>query len=427
MTLQQRLQKASPAWFSAYSMTAAFAAYFCMYAFRKPFAALSYEGQTVWGGAMGLKTALVISQIIGYMLSKYIGVKFCSELDRTRRGRWLVSLIVLAELALLLFAMLPAPYKLGAIFLNGLPLGMVWGIVVSYLEGRRVSELLLAGLSCSFIVASGVVKDIGRSLVVDGWVAPEWMPASTGLLFLPAFVLSIWLLEQMPAPSAGDELARAKRTPMGWPERRAFLQKFLPGLAPLLVFYLLLTAFRDFRDNYGVELFRGLGLADKPALFSQTEIPVAILVVLSMAALALIRNNRQALIGVFGVMITGSALLVAATLLLDAGLIGGIGWMFLLGLGSYLAYVPFGSVLFDRVMAHTRATGNAVFAIYIADSLGYSGSVALQLAKDLGAAESGHLEFFRSYCYVTGGLGVVLLSLGGIYFIRSPAGARGEA
>ena len=427
MTLRHRLEKASPAWFSAYSMIAAFAAYFCMYAFRKPFAALSYEGQTVWAGALGLKTALVTSPIIGSMISKYLGVKLCSELDRNCRGRWLVSLIVIAELALLLFAVVPARYKMAAIFLNGLPLGMVWGIVVSYLEGRCVSELLLAGLSCSFIVASGVVKDIGRSLVTDGWVAPEWMPVSTGLLFLPAFVLSIWLLEQMPVPTAGDEVARAKRTPMGWPERKAFLMKFLPGLVPLLVFYLLLTAFRDFRDNYGVELFRSLGLGDKPALFSQTEIPVAVLVVLSMAGLALIRNNRQALLGVFGVMITGSALLVGATLLLDAGLIGGIGWMFLVGLGSYLAYVPFGSVLFDRVMAHTRATGNAVFAIYIADSLGYTGSVALQLVKDLGAAESGHLEFFRIYCYATGGLGVILLSLGGSYFVRSPVAATGEA
>ena len=69
MTLRHRLEKASPAWFSAYSMIAAFAAYFCMYAFRKPFAALSYEGQTVWAGALGLKTALVTSQIIGYMIS----------------------------------------------------------------------------------------------------------------------------------------------------------------------------------------------------------------------------------------------------------------------------------------------------------------------------------------------------------------------
>lgn len=67
----------------------------------------------------------------------------------------LLTLIAIAELALLGFALAPTEFKGLALFFNGLPLGMVWGIVVRYLEGRRSSEFLLAGLSCSFIVASG--------------------------------------------------------------------------------------------------------------------------------------------------------------------------------------------------------------------------------------------------------------------------------
>ncbi len=120
-----------------------------MYAFRKPFSAATFEGQFFFGTDVELKTALVISQIIGYALSKYIGIKVCSEIPRGRRALFLVVLILAAELSLVLYGVVPNQWKWLAIFLNGLPLGMVWGLVVWYLEGRRLSEILLAGLSCS--------------------------------------------------------------------------------------------------------------------------------------------------------------------------------------------------------------------------------------------------------------------------------------
>ena len=49
----------------------------------------------------------------------------------------LVLLIAWAETALVLFAVLPPQGKVVALFLNGLPLGTVWGVVFSFLEGRR--------------------------------------------------------------------------------------------------------------------------------------------------------------------------------------------------------------------------------------------------------------------------------------------------
>jgi hypothetical protein len=59
------------------------------------------------------------------------------------------------------------PYNVSFLFLNGLPLGMVWGAVFSFLEGRRFTELLGAGMASSFIASSGIVKATGRTLVVD--------------------------------------------------------------------------------------------------------------------------------------------------------------------------------------------------------------------------------------------------------------------
>ena len=191
------LENAPAPLFTAFVIFASFSTYFCMYAFRKPFSAASYEGLKFLGGDIDLKTAFVISQIIGYALSKVIGIKVCAEIDRQKRARGLVLMIVVAELSLLLFAVLPNNLKVIAIFFNGLPLGMVWGLVVLYLEGRRTSEMLLAGLSCAYIVASGAVKDIGLWLMSTVQVDQFWMPCATGICFLPPFVGSVWLLNQL--------------------------------------------------------------------------------------------------------------------------------------------------------------------------------------------------------------------------------------
>jgi hypothetical protein len=166
--------------FSAYAIVTSFCVYFCMYAFRKPFAAATFENQYFFGTDLELKTALVISQIIGYTISKYLGIKVCSEVRPERRARTLIALILFAQGSLILTGLLPGEWKFIALFLNGIPLGMVWGLVVWYLEGRRNTELLLAGLSASFIVSSGMVKDVGRNLLSAG-VSESWMPAAVGM------------------------------------------------------------------------------------------------------------------------------------------------------------------------------------------------------------------------------------------------------
>jgi hypothetical protein len=396
----------------------AFVTYFCMYAFRKPFAAGSYD-EPGWLG-LDLKTAFVISQILGYTLSKYLGIKWVSEVGRERRRLMIITLIAAAELALLLFAVLPRGGKLVALLLNGLPLGMIWGLVVRYLEGRRASEVLLAALSCSFIVASGAVKDVGRWLLAAGM--PEyWMPAAAGALFFPLLVLAANWLDRVPDPDAEDEAEREARAPMQAHARRSFARRFLPGLVILLGVYFALTAFRDFRDNYGIELFEELGYDNSPALFTRTELPVAILVLGLMSSLSLVRERMRGLAAVFIVMTSGLALIGAATWGLDHDWLDGQMWMICLGLGVYLAYVPFSSFLFDRIMAATRFGGTAVFAVSLADAVGYTGSVGAQLYKDLLASDSTRLDFFRAFSYALSLGGGVLLSLAAFYFLNQSA------
>jgi hypothetical protein len=92
--------------------------------------------------------------------------------------------------------------------------------------------------------------------------------------------------------------------------------------------------------------------------------------------------------------------------------------MTLIGLGSYLAYVPFGSVLFERLMASTRMAGTAVFAIYLADSLGYAGSISVLVGQGWWP-QATRLEFLRAFAIVLSLGGAVCLLSSAVYFRRA--------
>jgi hypothetical protein len=191
-----------------------------------------------------------------------------------------------------------------------------------------------------------------------------------------------------------------------------------------------LTAFRDFRDNYGVEIFRELGFLELPSLFTRTELPASLGALGALALLALVRDNRRALRAVYAMMITGCATLAAATALFHAGALTGLGWMIAVGVGGYLAYVPVGAVYFDRLTAAGTSPGTAVFGIYVADALGYGGSVAVQVYRDLAAHHATRLAFFEDLTWVVGLSGIGLLGFSWLRLslaLREGAPANGPA
>src|SRR5690606_31626656 len=144
---------------------------------------------------------------------------------------------------------------------NGLPLGVVWGIVFSYLEGRKTTEILGVALCSSFIVSSGAVKSVG--LLSMNWLGVNefWMPFTTAMLFLLPFLGFALLLERIPSPTQEDVVLKAERSPMNATERLLLLKEFLIPIIVLVLFYTGLTALRDYRDNFSRELWDAVGFA----------------------------------------------------------------------------------------------------------------------------------------------------------------------
>lgn len=52
-----------------------FVVYFCAYAFRKPFLAAEFQSIPALGFGVETKTLFVLSQVIGYAISKFLGVR----------------------------------------------------------------------------------------------------------------------------------------------------------------------------------------------------------------------------------------------------------------------------------------------------------------------------------------------------------------
>lgn len=423
--LQERLARANPIVFTAVAGLAGFCAYFSMYAFRKPFTAATFDTVPGWHFGLDYKIALVLAQVAGYALSKLLGIKVVSELSPSRRGLAILLLIATAWLALVAFAVIPAPWNVAALFFNGLPLGMIWGLVFGYMEGRRVSEALGAILCASFILSSGVVKSVGAWLMNAAHVDRFWMPAAAGAVFFPLLLVSVWLLGQLPPPSAADEALRVRRAPMDAAERGAFLAVYWPGVTLLTAAYILLTAFRDFRDNFAAEVWTALGYGKESAVFTQSELPVAAIALIALAAVMAVRDNLKALMVIHGIIVMGFLLLGGCTWAFEAHLISPLAFMIAAGAGLYMAYTPFNAMLFDRLVAFSGRVATAGFLIYVADASGYLGSAALLVWRNFGAVKMDWLRFFILSAYATSVVGAVLSAAAAIYFLRrSQSAAR---
>ena len=430
--LQLELSK-RPWLLNLWAVTAAFGTYFCMYMFRKPFTAASYQEAVL--SDWDQKTVLVSAQVIGYLISKLIGVKVVSEVSRGKRAMMLLGLILASHLALLLFALVPPPFHILAIFLNGLPLGMVFGLVLGFLEGRRMTEALTAGLCASFILAGGFSKTIGQwvlgyateSLGLSMVVAERWMPFIAGLLFVVPLLVSVWMLAQVPSPTDRDILERSERSPMSGADRWSLLSTYGIGIGSVAVLYFLTTILRSFRDDFAPEILSGMGANVKPSAYATIDSCVAAFVLIVNGLSVAVRDNKRALMLSFGVSFVGFLMIAGSMILQDMSIISPLGFMVMVGAGLYLPYVAIHTTVFERMIALTRDRGNIGFLMYVVDSLGYCGYVAIMIFRNFlpkadVSSTTQILYGFRWACWISVAISLVFTVIAAVYFSRIKAG-----
>jgi MFS family permease len=399
-----------------YAALLSFGTYVFIFGFRKSFTVCTFDGLTF--GPIAYKTALVISQMLGYMLAKFYGIKFISGLQKVNRNKIIFLLTGTSWLAWLLFAIVPAPYNVVFLFLNGFPLGMLWGVVFSYVEGRKSTDFIGAALAVSFIFSSGWVKSVGAWLMAQYHITEFWVPFCTGLVFALPLIICVYGLEKVPPPSEEDEMLRTKRLPMTGVERRFLLKQYLPGIIAFVVIYLFATIFRDIRDNFSADMWKEMGFSSRPAIFTQTEIPITIFILIIMGAVVIIKNSFKALMIAHVFILLGFIIAGVSTYYFSNQLLDPFWWMILVGLGLYLVYIPFNSIFFDRLIAAFSMKGNAGFFIYVADSVGYVGSVTVMLVKEGMSLKIQWTQFFSQSVMILSFVGVFITLYAMYYFTK---------
>jgi len=131
------LRQSGPVPFVIYVILAAFLTYFSMYAFRRPFVAGTYEGLKLWG--IEYKILAITAQVLGYTISKFLGIKIISELQADARIRTIILLILAGWFALLGFALVPKSWNVIFLFLNGFSMYLAFLAFHTFLFERWIA------------------------------------------------------------------------------------------------------------------------------------------------------------------------------------------------------------------------------------------------------------------------------------------------
>ena len=350
---------------------AALLSYSLVYALRKPYTAAVFEDVDFFG--LDYKVVVTVSQIVGYVISKFMGIKLISELKREERLRFILMSVVMAELSLVFFGLLSAPYNIAAMFLNGLSLGCMWGVIFSFIEGRRMTDILASLLGVSMVISSGTAKSLGL-FVMERWQVDEfWMPALIGAVALPILALLGFALNALPQPTAEDIA---------------------------MVANIVIVVLRDIKEDFLVNIIDVSNYS--PWLFAQIDSVVTLIILTIFGLMVLVKDNLKALSILFCLIIAGMILMSVISFGQERFQLSPVTWLFVQSLCLYITYLTFQTIFFDRFIACFRIRGNVGFFIVMTDFLGYTGTMFVLIFKEFCHPDIDWAVFYNQFAGYVG-------------------------
>lgn len=384
-------RKISDLLFILWAGGAALLSYSLVYALRKPFTAAAFDGIEAFG--FDYKVLATIIQILGYLIAKFVGIKLISELKRENRLKFILVSIVVAELSLVAFGLLPTPYNMFAMFFNGLSLGCMWGVIFSFIEGRRMTDILASLLGISIVISSGTAKSIGLFVMDTLHVSEFWMPALIGAFALPLLALLGYSLTRLPQPTAQDIAQKSNRVTLNGKQRKELFINFMPFLILLFVANLMLVVLRDIKEDFLVKIIDMSGHSSW--MFAQVDTVVTLIILALFGTMVFVKSNMKVLIVLLGMVVAGTATMSFVSFNYDFLQLDSITWLFVQSLSLYIAYLCFQSIFFDRFIACFKIKGNVGFFIVTIDFIGYTGTVLVLMFKEFVHADINWLEFYN--------------------------------
>lgn len=400
--------------FILWAGSAALLSYSLVYALRKPFTAATFDGLEVFG--LDYKVMTTIIQILGYLIAKFVGIKLISELKKEHRMKFILVSILVAELSLVLFGLLPAPYNIFAMFFNGLSLGCMWGVIFSFIEGRRTTDILASLLGISIVISSGVAKSVGLFVMDTLHIGEFWMPAFIGAFALPLLALLGYILTRLPQPTSQDIAAKSQRVTLNGKQRKDLFMNFLPVLILLFVANLMLVILRDIKEDFLVKI---IDMSEHSSwLFAQVDSVVTLIILALFGMMVFVKSNIKVLVILLSMVVAGTATMSFVSLNYDTLQLDTITWLFIQSLSLYVAYLCFQSIFFDRFIACFKIKGNVGFFIVTIDFIGYTGTVLVLMFKEFFNTDINWLDFYNQMSGYVGIICTIAFTCSIIYLVQ---------
>lgn len=411
--MTQKLLKSrqfSDAMFILWAGGAALLSYSLVYALRKPYTAASFTDLDFFG--IDYKIAVTTIQILGYLIAKFFGIKIISELKRASRFKFFVSSVIVAEVSLILFGLIDAPYNAMIMFINGLSLGCMWGVIFSFIEGRRVTDMLASLLGISIVISSGTAKSVGLFVMNQLHVDQFWMPALIGAVALPLLVLLGYTLNRLPHPDQSDIAHKSERTAIDGKQRKNIFKEYMPILILLLVANFLLLVLRDIKEDFLVNI---IDMSNQSSwLFAKIDTIVTFIILGIFGLIVFFKSNIKAMMILLGLVTVSTAAMSYVSLNHATMNLSPIAWLFIQSLSLYIAYLTFQTIFFDRFIACFKIKGNVGYFIALIDFIGYAGTVTLLFTKELFSIDINWFNLYNNMSAVVGMISCVMFTLAAI-------------
>ena len=399
-SVKNKVKGPMPDWlFVLWAGGTALLSYSLVYALRKPFTAAEFEGLQVCG--MDYKIAVSIIQLLGYVCAKMLGIKYISELRPEGRLKFIIMSAALSEASLVAFGLLPMPYNVMALFFNGLSLGCMWGVIFSFLEGRRTTDILASIMGVSMALSFGVAKSLGLYTLNTLHVSEFWMPALVGAVAFPLLCFTGWMMTRFPRPTAEDIASRTLRVTLDGRQRWDLFRRFMPLLIMLFGANLLLTVQRDIKEDFIVCIIDVSTISSWA--FAQIDSIATLLLLGTFAVLAISRNHLKVLCTLLVLSTFGMGTLAFLGANFGQTIMPTTTWLFLQSLCLDMAYLSFQTIFFERFIACFKIKGNVGFFIITIDFVGYLGTLGLLLFKEFYAT---HIDWASFYNYMSLYIGI---------------------
>jgi hypothetical protein len=366
-----------------------------------------------WNGT-NTKEYLGIATSSAMCIGMFMGIYFISKTDeKYRKIMLLSSMIILCWLPGLTFITEIDWIIILGKFIGTLPEGIFSGIIVTYLEGRKKTDIYTGAYYLGSMLGRPASNTIGTYL--SNVVGTKWVPVSiSALSFVPLLIVTL-LITAIPKPSSDDKMTKCERK-INMANAKYFWWYFSFGIMGIIVTSGTIFGWRTYRDYFTIEIYsQELGYNPQPWVYFMTDMPGVIVPLIMFIYLNKIRSNTTAFVSLT------IYILVAVTIVFFICMIAVFDnanpYVFLImtALASYML-IPTIFPLFDRLVAISKAEISTLYLKNLSD--GFNNLFAtIILVLTMSIPFNLQLEIYEYYGMIIGGFDIIIfiLSIAFIY------------